>query len=450
MASLVSVDGDSEGSKNMRVLVVRASFSSLGGAERELLTALREWGNRWDVTVATLSLPTESAELAKGLNVNWVKPNVDIELPQGGLTEITGKASKVASRAWENLEGLTEAISNSDVIHISVCRGSLEILPLIPEGIGIHYHCLEPPRWLYEDVLHRHIDGRNKRPPWMTRLLFRKQKKDDMKLVKQLLSRPGTAISGNSHHVQSNLGKFYNLSVNPNLKNGEPPERDSIGRAMGPTVLMHVVDLNDWPKDVDQAETNAQLPLEPDSPYVVTVGRLGWVKGAWETLQSLKGTGLGLAQVGGGDAADKSKLEAEAKRLNVPLWLMPRLDQSSLRKLIRGSVAMVSHAHGEPFGLTPIEAMAVGTPALFVDEGGFHYTMSNSNSGRLLPRPPLGANSENKKMAAWHSAYVEAQNSESRSKWAEAGRRHVEGSFTMETQAIALENLLQDCIEMCK
>ena len=76
MASLVSVDGDSEGSQRMRVLVVRASFSSLGGAERELLTALREWGNRWEVTVATLSLPKEAAELAEGLNVNWIKPNI--------------------------------------------------------------------------------------------------------------------------------------------------------------------------------------------------------------------------------------------------------------------------------------------------------------------------------------------------------------------------------------
>ena len=111
---------------------------------------------------------------------------------------------------------------------------------------------------------------------------------------------------------------------------------------------------------------------------------------------------------------------------------------------------MVSHAHGEPFGLTPIEAMAIGTPALFVDEGGFHYTMSNSNSGRLLPRPPLDANSENEAMVAWHTAYADAQNSETRSNWAETGRKHVEGSFTMETQAMALEQLLHDCIENAK
>ena len=90
--------------------------------------------------------------------------------------------------------------------------------------------------------------------------------------------------------------------------------------------------------------------------------------------------------------------------------------------------------------------MAIGTPALFVDEGGFHYTMSNSNSGRLLPRPPLGADSENKAMAAWHSAYVDAQNPDIRLTWAEAGREHVEGLFTMETQAIALERLLSDCM----
>ena len=447
MAGHATVDGESATGKRLRVLVVRASFASLGGAERELLTVLRDWGQRWEVTVATLALPKAAQELSAGLKVKWLKPDVDLELPSGGLAEITGKASKVASQAWKSVPGLDEAIANVDVAHISVCRGSLEILPLLPSGLGVHYHCLEPPRWLYEDVLHRKIDGRHKRPQWLTNLLFRSQKKADRRLVKQLLGRKGSAISGNSHHIQANLGKFYDLHVDSSLANGEPPARDAAGRTLGPSVLMHVVDLADWSEAADNAETATELPLTPDSPYVVTVGRLGWVKGAWETVHSLAGTGLGLAQVGGGNEADKARLQAEAKRLGVLFWSMPRLEQAALRKLVRGAVAMVSHAHDEPFGLTPIEAMAVGVPALFVDEGGFHYTMTDADSGRLLPRPPLNTASDHPDMAAWHQAYAQAQDADIRRDWAVAGRKHVEGGFTLEVQAQALERLLRNCVE---
>jgi len=447
MAGHATVDGESATGVRLRVLVVRASFASLGGAERELLTVLRDWGQRWEVTVATLSLPKAAQELAAGLKVKWLKPEVDLELPSGGSAEITAKASKVASKAWKSVPGLAEAIANVDVAHISVCRGSLEIIPLLPSGLGVHYHCLEPPRWLYEDVLHRKIDGRHKRPQWLTKLLFRSQKKADQRLVKQLLERKGSAISGNSHHIQANLGKFYDLHVDSSLANGEPPARDVAGRALGPSVLMHVVDLADWPEAADNAEAATELPLTPDSPYVVTVGRLGWVKGAWETVHSLAGTGLGLAQVGGGDDSDKARLRAEAQRLGVPFWAMPRLEQAALRKLVRGAVAMVSHAHSEPFGLTPIEAMAVGVPALFVDEGGFHYTMTGAGSGQLLPRPPLSAASDHPDMAAWHQAYDQAQDADIRRDWAVAGRNHVEGGFTLEVQAQALERLLRDCIK---
>ena len=64
MAIHANVDGGMVTGKRLRVLVVRASFASLGGAERELLTVLREWGQRWEVTVATLALPKAAQERA--------------------------------------------------------------------------------------------------------------------------------------------------------------------------------------------------------------------------------------------------------------------------------------------------------------------------------------------------------------------------------------------------
>jgi len=418
----------------LKLLVVRASFASLGGAERELLTVFREWSKRWDLTLATLQFPKHAQELAAGLDIRILKPDKTYTPPSGASAEIRGTESKAATKEWGGISGLREAIASTDVVHLSVSRGSLEILPLIPQGIGIHYHCLEPPRWLHEDVLHKRIDGTLKRPGWISRFLFRKQRNNDISLVNGLLSRRGTAISGNSHWIQSQLSRIYGLKHDSELENGEPASRNN-GLCGGPTVLMHVVDLSDWPENEDDGHIS--FPSVADE-YVTTVGRISHAKGTWETLQSLKGTGLGMVQIGGGDEKDKKLLQAEANRLGVPLKCMPRLELPQLRKLVRGAVAMVSHAHGEPFGLTPLEAMLVGTPALFVDEGGFHNTMSKANSGLLLPRGDEHA---------WNNAYKTAKEPSARKEWAKNGRSYVEKGFTLKVQADALQRLLEDCMK---
>ena len=73
-------------------------------------------------------------------------------------------------------------------------------------------------------------------------------------------------------------------------------------------------------------------------------------------------------------------------------------------------------AHSEPFGLTPIEAQSLGTPALFVDEGGFRETITDGFSGRLLPRDDY---------SAWHTALEEAKDTQNRSLWSENGRASI-------------------------
>ena len=165
----------------------------------------------------------------------------------------------------------------------------------------------------------------------------------------------------------------------------------------------------------------------------MTVGRISHVKGTWETLRSLTGTGYGLVHVGGGDEHDVTALKDEAKRLGIELVIMPRLSQAALVGLVRAADAMVSHAYHEPFGLTPIEAMAVGTPALMVDEGGFQCTMSGVESGRLLRRGDR---------EAWLQAYEDIKNPDVRQQWAEVGRPYVETNFTLPVQIAALEQLL--------
>jgi len=85
----------------LRVLIVRGSFSTLGGAERELLQLLRHVGKRWDVSLATLQFPKEAQELLGGNDIEVIKPKQPFVWPQGAIAEITAGQSSAASKEWK-------------------------------------------------------------------------------------------------------------------------------------------------------------------------------------------------------------------------------------------------------------------------------------------------------------------------------------------------------------
>ena len=68
-----------------------------------------------------------------------------------------------------------------------------------------------------------------------------------------------------------------------------------------------------------------------------------------------------------------------------------------------GIISDSQSAHKEPFGLTPIEAFSIGTPAIFVDEGGFRDSIIDGECGRLLPRDDYGK---------WHEALNQCRDKE--------------------------------------
>ena len=120
--------------------------------------------------------------------------------------------------------------------------------------------------------------------------------------MKAPIQRPNATISGNSMWIQRRLKAVYGLASDPMKGNGETPKRDEHARPLEATHLMHVIDLDAWPTEasaIEQEDLKNAPP--PPTPYVMTVGRASHVKGTWETLRSLNGTGFGLVQVGGGD-----------------------------------------------------------------------------------------------------------------------------------------------------
>jgi glycosyltransferase involved in cell wall biosynthesis len=168
----------------------------------------------------------------------------------------------------------------------------------------------------------------------------------------------------------------------------------------------------------------------------VNIGKASWVKGTWETISILKNTNLSLAHIGGGKTEDINQLKEHAKSCNVEVWFAPRLTQNELIVLLRNARASISLAHGEPFGLTPIEAFAVGTPAIYVNEGGFRDTIIDKENGRLIAREDIDI---------WHAALKDAKNMEKRIRWSEAGKEKIKSlDLSCEKHAERIYNIYQE------
>ena len=384
------MDGDSN--SKPRLLVVKGTFEQFGGAERDLLNNLPSWKERFDVTLATLNLPKEARARLDNANIPFLTPVKEWNVPTGVWSEFRALASRQAEKIWvsmldlsEQITGLREVIANVDAIHITSGVGSLEFSSLVPQYIPIHYHCLEPHRGLYENVLHRNIDGSAKRNLSITHFLLGKQKRRDQKFVHNLEKRKKCYISGNSAWIKERISTVYGVDSD---------------------LLLPTVDISSW------IDGSGEI-----GNYVVTIGKASHVKGTWETIEMLAGTGISLAQVGSGSKEDLSQLQMHAENLDVQLDIMPKLTQDDLVSLVKKARAVVSLAHKEPFGLTPIEAQAAGTPALMVNEGGFRYTVEDEISGRLLPRGNWNL---------WHEAIEQSADIKTREKWADAGRLHIE------------------------
>ena len=379
------------------LLVAKGTFEAMRGAERDLIRNLPALTKYFDVTMTTLQSSRELKQCCRENSIPLLKPKISWQQKSGTWSRIWNTELRSSTKAWKGIAGLKEVLANTDAVHLVCGDGSLGLIRLVPKKTPFHLHMLEPHRGLYEDVLHLGVDGKPRRNLSLTKFALSKARRDDRRVVSAFLKRPKSKINGNSNYSAERIETVYGCDsefIHPS------------------------VDFSEFTPEATEEENQAWIDLDelPDPPWVTTIGHAGWVKGGWETISMLAGSGFGLVLVGGGVFEEVEGLHDHADARGVKLWTPPRLSNLQLTGLMRRSVAIVSMAHGEPFGLTPIEAFAVGTPALFVDEGGFQDTVEDGVNGRLLPRDDI---------MAWQESLNEALDSDVKKKWAEAGRQKI-------------------------
>ena len=397
-----------------RLLVVKAAMTVNGGAARDLMRNLPHIAEMFEVKFACLNLlDSQRVEiLASGIPV--LEP-VNQWQPGGGLlNEIAAGQERSAATAWRKHESAVAAIEWADAIHLTGGNGSMEFPALVPADKPLHLHFLESKPGIHDDVSHLNPDGSGGWRPRLMHLLQTVQRRRIEKSFRGFADNPGWSVSANSGFSSDNLHRIYGI------KGG---------------VLYPSVDLSEFSRVAAHDETASRRELKlTEGEYAVTVGRLSRFKGIYEAVDHLVGSGLGLVVIGGGKESENAALRGYGEGFGVPVKVLSGLSTQVMLAVMRGSVAVIGLAHGEAFGLTPIEAMALGVPPVFVNEGGYTETVVDQLNGRLVERGDLDA---------WNRALEQARDAGTRERWARNGLARIEElGLTPENHAERLHEIM--------
>jgi D-inositol-3-phosphate glycosyltransferase len=153
-------------------------------------------------------------------------------------------------------------------------------------------------------------------------------------------------------------------------------------------------------RPVDRASTRRELSWDADAFSILQLGRLVPRKGidnvirALAVLRQQHGAAARLYIVGGNsEQADErstpevGRLSALADELGVreQVQFVGRRDRHELHRYYSAADVFVSTPWYEPFGITPVEAMACGLPVIGSNVGGIRSTVDDGRSGFLVP-----------------------------------------------------------------
>ncbi len=169
-------------------------------------------------------------------------------------------------------------------------------------------------------------------------------------------------------------------------------------------VIPSAVDVRTF-RPVPKQDARAILGLDPDEFVAVYVGRMLPRKGidnvieAVGLLSKLRPAPMKLVIVGG-ESADPDPMQTpEIRRLSAIADSLGISDiveftgkrhQGVLRNYYAAADVAITTPWYEPFGLTPLEAMASGTPVIGAEVGGIKFTVVEGETGFLVPpRDPV-------------------------------------------------------------
>lgn len=235
-----------------------------------------------------------------------------------------------------------------------------------------------------------------------------------------------------------------------------PQDRDDLMQLYGAdTDKIHVVpcgvDLDDfWPVPQRQARATLGLPLE--ERLVLQLGRMVPRKGVDTVIQAIaqlqqQGLPTHLVIVGGESPDPDPQKTPEIGRLQT---LVSQLDlqqrvtfvgqrgREVLKYFYSAADLFVTTPWYEPFGITPLEAMACGTPVIGANVGGIKFTVRDGETGYLVPPKNAAALSDRLAFLYRHPDVLQL--------FGRQAIRHVARQFTWPKVASALAGIYESVL----
>jgi len=198
---------------------------------------------------------------------------------------------------------------------------------------------------------------------------------------------------------------------------------------------------------VDRAEARRKLGLPADAPIALQLGRMVPRKGVDTAIEALAHcpADARLVVVGGSSPDPDPAREPELARLIAVAEAAGVRDRviftgSRARDMLKfyysAADLFVTAPWYEPFGITPLEAMACAAPVVGSDVGGLRYTIADGETGlRVPPRDPAALG---RAMHALMSDRARAQ------AMGRAGLERVRERFTWRQVALQMEEVYRE------
>lgn len=153
-----------------------------------------------------------------------------------------------------------------------------------------------------------------------------------------------------------------------------------------------------WP--MDKGELRRAMGWSPSAFYLLQLGRMVPRKGVDNVIRALAhlrldhGVDARLCVVGGSSVDPAKETSPEVARLarvareqgvERAVEFVGRRARHELRHFYGACDVFVTTPWYEPFGITPVEAMACGRPVVGSDTGGIRYTVVDGQTGFLVP-----------------------------------------------------------------
>jgi D-inositol-3-phosphate glycosyltransferase len=150
----------------------------------------------------------------------------------------------------------------------------------------------------------------------------------------------------------------------------------------------------------DQRQARRALGLDPDERVVLQLGRMVQRKGidtvieAMGRLRRIHTVSGRLLVVGGAQRTPDPGGDPELRRLMAlarsegvadAVTFVGQRDRDELSTFYCAADVFVSTPWYEPFGITPLEAMACGTPVIGSNVGGIRFSVRDGETGFLVP-----------------------------------------------------------------